>query len=133
MTSIQDLDRMERMKQPIPQQEDVSDSGQQIVIENDQSIDMLSHDLTMPNDDQIEPMKNKRDISITDKILKYKDYFLIIVLYVLLSLNSVQSKIVDVVPQLKPINGEVPLIGLVIYGVIFAVAFMIGKKILFKQ
>jgi len=124
---------MERMKQPIPQQEDVSDSGQQIVIENDQSIDMLSHDLTMPNDDQIEPMKNKRDISITDKILKYKDYFLIIVLYVLLSLNSVQSKIVDVVPQLKPINGEVPLIGLVIYGVIFAVAFMIGKKILFKQ
>jgi len=133
MTSIQDLDRMERMKQPIPQQEDVSDSDQQIVIENDQSIDMLSHDLTMPNDDQIEPMKNKRDISITDKILKYKDYFLIIVLYVLLSLNSVQSKIVDVVPQLKPINGEVPLIGLVIYGVIFAVAFMIGKKILFKQ
>ena len=121
------------MKQPIPQQEDVSDSDQQIVIENDQSIDMLSHDLTMPNDDQIEPMKNKRDISITDKILKYKDYFLIIVLYVLLSLNSVQSKIVDVVPQLKPINGEVPLIGLVIYGVIFAVAFMIGKKILFKQ
>ena len=133
MTSIQDLDRMERMKQPIPQQEDVSDSDQQIVIENDQSIDMLSHDLTMPNDDQIEPMKNKRDISITDKILKYKDYFLIIVLYVLLSLNSVQSKIVDVVPQLKRINGEVPLIGLVIYGVIFAVAFMIGKKILFKQ
>ena len=133
MKSIQDLDRMERMKQPIPQQEDVSDSDQQIVIENDQSIDMLSHDLTMPNDDQIEPMKNKRDISITDKILKYKDYFLIIVLYVLLSLNSVQSKIVDVVPQLKPINGEVPLIGLVIYGVIFAVAFMIGKKILFKQ
>lgn len=59
-----------------------------------------------------------------------REPLLILAIYVLLSQKFVQQNIGKYIKQINPNQGQIPLVGIVIYGVIFAVFFSVLKQFL---
>jgi len=82
-------------------------------------------------DNDKEEMDNSKKIDDKSILDHLKEPLLLIIIYVILSQNFVRRTIGNYVSYINPReDGNVPLVGYILYGVILAVAFVFFKKIL---
>ena len=55
---------------------------------------------------------------------------IIVVIYVILSLDIVKKTLSNYIPQIKPTDGGVAFVGIIVYALILAIGFMVAKKLL---
>lgn len=91
-----------------------------------------------PNETQKEIQKEtqKEKTSSWSEIfntLTLKDMVLLIIIYIIMSLTFVQNTIANYIPYIQPEeNGVIPTVGIIIYGIFFAVIYLISRKLILK-
>ena len=86
----------------------------------------------MDNQQNMQYFSNNRKKILDSVPPTFREPLLIIIIYTLLSLNSVKEMFSVYIPQLKQINNGSTnmIIGTVVYGIIFAIIFVLAKKLL---
>jgi hypothetical protein len=105
--NIDDLDLQQPEQQPRQIQRRSKGNAQQII--------------------QKEPTKN----TIMHKIPEFlREPLLLVLIYILLSLDIVKKTLANYIPQIKPAEGSVAFMGIAVYAIILAIVFIVTKKLI---
>lgn len=152
LKNLQQLQQMQQMQQlqQMQQTQQMQQMQQPQRFGNNQ-MDMIAQDITESLDEndqmnqppqQIQQIQPNNDISksqkyqnknqtITQKIPEsLREPLLLIIIYVILSLNVVKDTIGEYIPQIKSKDNGVPFMGYLLYGTILAITFVVLKKLL---
>jgi hypothetical protein len=70
-------------------------------------------------------------LSIIKNIPEFmREPLLIVIIYLILSLDIVKKTLANYIPQIKPTDGNVAILGIIVYALILAGLFMTAKKVL---
>ena len=98
--------------------------------------DDYQQDIPILKENQKEKEKEQEQESSWSHIfntLTLKDMVLLIVIYIIMSLTFVQKFISSYIPYIQPEeNGIIPTTGIIIYGIFFAVIYLISRKLILK-
>jgi len=123
--SLEDLNRRDRPPKNINEQEYERQHERQQEEEENEQKEMLHN----------KKKKNKsQSTTYMDKIPKIlQEPLIILILYVILSQSFVKNKIGEYIKQINPgPDGQVSLVGIIIYGLILAILFAIFKWLLIR-
>jgi hypothetical protein len=130
-----DIDGMNsHQKQQITQQQYDEMRQQQLMLQqgqNDDDMDNIAQGINNMVSENFESGKNeKTQNQLYDALY---EIVLLVVIYYIMSLESVKSIVGKYVTLVNPVNGTVSLYGILFYGLLLSVLFVVAKKFIFKK
>lgn len=113
---IDDLDIQQPRQHNEPSKHKQIQHGQKM-IQMDQMVEQ-----TIPKEPKMSFIKNIPEFM--------REPLLIVIIYLILSLDIVKKTLANYIPQIKPTDGNVAILGIIVYALILAGLFMTAKKVL---
>jgi len=138
------IDRLRHMQQPRQQNYDPIQSGDGFGEDLDMSggnIDTIIKDVDdvidipqeqpQPKQQKIKEVPPVKEGAMNKIPIFLREPIIIVIIYVILSLDVVRKTLSTYIPQIKPsADGNVLFVGIVVYAMVLAISFVVAKRLL---